>query len=83
MTRVTNAAPGAGGPRVDRKLLLAGGALSVLLALPHAFLGWPAIAAQLHLQTVDPDLVEGLAVGWFSGLISGAAMHARRAQSSS
>jgi hypothetical protein len=55
---------------VGTKLVALGGALGVLLALPHAFLGWPPIADTLLAAGIDPDLVAGISVGWYFGSLS-------------
>ena len=52
------------------RLIILGGTLSVLLAGPHAFLGWPSIAEGLVAARVDPDLVAGISVGWYFGSLS-------------
>ena len=52
------------------RLIILGGALSVLLAGPHAFLGWPSIAEGLIAAKIDPDLVAGFSVGWYFGSLS-------------
>jgi hypothetical protein len=46
----------------------------LLAAVPHALLGWPAIAAELRSAGVDPELVAGLAVGWWFGSAAMAAL---------
>lgn len=44
-----------------------GGILMLASSVPHALLGWPASADKLLASGVDPDLVAGLAVGWYFG----------------
>jgi hypothetical protein len=51
----------------SRKLVVLGGALSILLALPHAGLGWPSVAGRLADAQTAPDLIAGLAVAWYFG----------------
>ena len=48
----------------------------MLLALPHALLGWPAMAQQLLASSVSPDIVAGLAVGWYFGSVAMVALGA-------
>ena len=51
-----------------RKVLgIAGGALLVVSALAHAFLGWPALHAALAEAGAGDDLAGALAVGWYFG----------------
>jgi hypothetical protein len=52
---------------VGTRSVVVGGVLSLLLAVPHAFLGWPAIAEELAAARVDPDLVAAISVGWYFG----------------
>ena len=49
------------------KLVVLGGALSILLAIPHAGLGWPSVASRLADAQAAPDLIAGLAVAWYFG----------------
>ena len=53
--------------RTGTTLMLVTGALLILSALAHAFLGWPAIRQALGEANVDPDLVLGIGVGWLYG----------------
>jgi hypothetical protein len=46
----------------------------MLLAIPHALLGWPALSAPLRDAGVAPDVVAGLRVAWYFGSAAMVAM---------
>src|SRR5687768_14107289 len=39
----------------------------MLSAGAHGALGWPGLATALHQVNAPPDLVTGLAIGWYFG----------------
>ncbi len=43
------------------------GIVMVLSAGAHGALGWPGLATALHEVNAPPDLVTGLAIGWYFG----------------
>lgn len=49
---------------------LIGGALLVLSSFAHAFLGWPALEAELKQAGVDLDLTRALGIGWIFGSVA-------------
>jgi len=55
---------------VGTRLIVLGGTLSILLAFPHALLGWPSIANTLLSAGVDSDAIAGISVGWYFGSLS-------------
>lgn len=55
---------------MSTRWIAVGGVLSIVLAFPHALLGWPAIAGELVRSGVDPDRVAGIAVGWHFGSVA-------------
>lgn len=59
-----------GRPCVSTRLINLGGTLSVILAILHAFAGWPSISGELVSAGVDPGLVAGIAVGWYFGSVA-------------
>ena len=52
---------------MNGKLAALGGILMVLSAIPHALLGWPPFASELRSAGLSPDLIAGLATGWYFG----------------
>lgn len=49
---------------------IAAGAVLVLSALAHAFLGWPALHPALAASGVDESLIGAIAVGWYFGSVA-------------
>lgn len=65
-TRATNT--------IAERLTLALGVVVCLLALPHAFLGWPVLSRALTQSRVGADLWSALAAGWLFGSLCMAAL---------
>ncbi len=55
--------------RPDRALAVLG-ALVAASAVPHALLGWPAIAQALVAAGVPPDAIGGVGAGWLFGSVA-------------
>ncbi len=53
--------------RVRAILGLVGGLLLLVSSLAHSLLGWPVMRAPLQAGGIDPELVEGLGIGWHFG----------------
>ncbi len=49
------------------------GTLMLASAGAHGVLGWPVLRAELAATTAPPDLVRGLALGWWFGSVAMAA----------
>ncbi|MBM4385614.1 MAG: hypothetical protein FJ091_19875 [Deltaproteobacteria bacterium] len=54
-------------PRHSHPALLVLGLVTAAGAIPHAIGGWPPAAVALGTAGVDPDLIGGIAAGWYFG----------------
>lgn len=56
--------------RIRTVMAFIGGTLLVLSSAAHAFLGWPAVSAELKQVSADHDLNMTVAIGWIFGSVA-------------